>query len=303
MSRTRTAPPPPPAPHATAPKPGRAPGGRPRRRLSLGKPFIGLGSLAWLVIVLVPLYLMISTSLMDQEQAVSGNPLAPPENPTLDNYNTVLDNDFLTYFGNTVIVAAATVGIVLVLGVPLAYVVVRARSRWANMSFRVFVLGLAIPSQVVVIPLYWMIAELGLYDTLPAVILPTAAFAMPVCVLLLVGSLRDISEELYEAMALDGASQLRMLLQLAVPLSKSGISTVTIYASIQAWNGFMFPLLLTQSEDKRVLTLSLFNYMGQFGVDVPALLAAVVLSCVPIFTVYLVARRALVSGLMGVGGK
>jgi xylobiose transport system permease protein len=277
----------------------------PRRRhwTKRANPVAGLGSLIWLVVVLVPIYAMLSASLTRQDQSLTGNPLKPPSDPTLDNYDTVLNSGFGHLFANTAIVAVAVVGLVLVLAVPLAYVAVRTRNRWSGAAFRVFLLGVAIPAQAVVVPLYLLIAKLGLYDTLPAVILPTAAFAMPVSVLILTGTLRDISEELYEAMALDGASSLRMLFQLVIPLAKGGISTVVIYSALQAWNGFLFPLIFTQSDGPRVLTLGLFNYVSQFGVNVPALLASVVLSGIPIFAVYLVARRALVSGLMGVGGK
>ena len=199
--------------------------------------------------------------------------------------------------------AAATVAIVLVLSVPVAYVAVRTRSRLSSLAFRTFLLGVAIPAQAVIVPLYLMISKMGLYDTLLAIILPTAAFSMPVAVLVLSGTMRDVSEEMYEAMALDGATPFRMLWQLAVPLSRAGISTVAIFSALQAWNGFLFPLILTQSEEQRVLTLGLFTFMSQFGVNIPAMLAAIVLSVVPIFAVYLVARRALVNGLMGVGGK
>ncbi|GGT47527.1 ABC transporter permease [Streptomyces kurssanovii] len=274
-----------------------------RRRRPKGNPLVGLGALAWLVIVLVPLYTLLSSSLTRQDQALSGNPLALPTDPTLENYNTVLSSGFFTLLINTAVVAVATVAIVLALSVPLAYVAVRTRSRLSSMAFRTFLLGVAIPAQAVVVPLYLLIAEMGLYDSLAAVILPTAAFSMPVAVLVLTSTLRDISEELYEAMGLDGATPLRMLWQLAVPMSRAGISTVAIFSALQAWNGFLFPLILTQSEEQRVLTLGLFNFMGQFGLNVPALLAAVVLSVIPIFTVYLFARRALVNGLMGVGGK
>ncbi|MEV5343139.1 carbohydrate ABC transporter permease [Streptomyces sp. NPDC052676] len=266
-------------------------------------PVAGLGALIWLVIVLVPVYAMLSASLTRQDQSLDGNPLKPPSDPTLENYNTVLNSGFGHLLSNTAIVAVAVVGLVLVLAVPLAYVAVRTGNRWSGAAFRLFLLGVAIPAQAVVVPLYLLIAKLGLYDTLPAVILPTAAFAMPVSVLILTGTLRDISEELYEAMALDGASSLRMLFQLVIPLAKGGISTVVIYSALQAWNGFLFPLIFTQSDGPRVLTLGLFNYVSQFGVNVPALLASVVLSGIPIFAVYLVARRSLVSGLMGVGGK
>ncbi|TXS57936.1 carbohydrate ABC transporter permease [Streptomyces sp. t39] len=286
--------------HSTAARRAARPGRRARR---LGNPFAGAGALVWLVIVLLPLYTLLSSSLTRQDQALTGNPLAPPADPTLDNYGFVLDSGFLTLMGNTAVVAVATVALVLVFSVPVAYVAVRTRSSASMAVFRTFLLGVAIPAQAVVVPLYLLIAKMGMYDTLLAVILPTAAFAMPVAVLVLTSTMRDISEELYEAMALDGARPLRMLWQLTVPMSRAGISTVGIFSALQAWNGFLFPLILTQSEEQRVLTLGLFNFMGQFGLNVPALLAAVVLSVVPIFTVYLFARRALINGLMGVGGK
>jgi len=266
-------------------------------------PVAGLGSLLWLAVVIVPIYAMISASLTRQDKALGNNALKPPTDPTFANYNTVLHNGFGHFLANTALVAAAVVGIVLVLCVPLAYVAVRTRTVWSGAAFRLFLLGVAIPAQAVVVPLYLMIAKLDLYDSLLAVILPTAAFAMPVSVLILTGTLRDISEDLYEAMALDGASATRMLFQLVIPLTKGGISTVVIYAALQAWNGFLFPLIFTQSDGPRVLTLGLFNYVSQFGVNIPALLASVVLSGIPIFAVYLVARRALIGGLMGVGGK
>ncbi|WP_413092648.1 carbohydrate ABC transporter permease [Streptomyces phaeochromogenes] len=268
-----------------------------------GNPVSGLGSVIWLAIVIVPIYAMLSASLTSQDKALTGNPLNPPTSPTLDNYNTVLNSGFGHLLSNTAIVAVAVVAIVLGLSVPIAYVAVRTRNRWSGLAFRLFLLGVAIPAQAVVVPLYLLIAKLNLYDSLLAVILPTAAFAMPVSVLVLVGTLRDVSEDLYEAMALDGASPQRMLFQLAIPLAKGGISTVVIFAALQAWNGFLFPLIFTQSDGPRVLTLGLFNYVSQFGVNIPALLASVVLSGIPIFAVYLVARRALVGGLMGVGGK
>ncbi|MEV5530321.1 carbohydrate ABC transporter permease [Streptomyces prunicolor] len=266
-------------------------------------PVAGLGSLLWLAVVIVPIYAMISASLTRQDKALGNNALKPPTDPTFANYNTVLHNGFGHFLANTALVAAAVVGIVLVLCVPLAYVAVRTRTVWSSAAFRLFLMGVAIPAQAVVVPLYLMIAKLDLYDSLLAVILPTAAFAMPVSVLILTGTLRDISEDLYEAMALDGASATRMLFQLVIPMTKGGISTVVIYSALQAWNGFLFPLIFTQSDGPRVLTLGLFNYVSQFGVNIPALLASVVLSGIPIFAVYLVARRALVGGLMGVGGK
>jgi xylobiose transport system permease protein len=94
-----------------------------------------------------------------------------------------------------------------------------------------------------------------------------------------------------------------MLLQLVVPMSRAGISTVGVFSALGAWNDFLFPLILTQSQETKVLTLGLYDYVGEFRTDIPSLLAAVVLSIVPIFTAYLFARRQLINGLMGVGGR
>nr|WP_106436715.1 MULTISPECIES: carbohydrate ABC transporter permease [Streptomyces] len=263
----------------------------------------GLASLIWLVIVGAPLYVLVATTFRTRDGYIDDGPLALPTHPTLANYDRVLSSHFFSYLGNTLVVTAVCAAIVIVLSVTVGYAVVRARSRMSRRVFQIFLLGLAIPSQAVIIPIYLVITKLQLYDTLLAVILPTAAFSLPVSVLILAGTMRDIDEELYESMALDGAGPTRVLLRLVVPMSRAGISTVGVYSALHAWNGFMFPLILTQSRSNRVLTLGLYDYVGEFRVDTPALLTAVVLSIVPIFVVYLFARRQLINGLMGVGGK
>ncbi|WP_420824697.1 carbohydrate ABC transporter permease [Streptomyces spiramenti] len=263
----------------------------------------GAGAALWLAIVLIPLYILVSATLRTREDYLERGAFAWPTSPSVESYRRVLAGDFLTYLLNTVVVTAACAALVVVLAVTVAYSVVRTRNEASRRVFQLFLLGLAIPSQAVIIPVYLIITELNFYDTLAAVILPTAAFALPVGVLILVGTMRDIDEETYESMALDGAGPLRTLLNLTVPMSRAGIATVGVFSALQAWNGFLFPFLLTQSRDTRVLTLGLYDYVGEFRVDVPALLAAVVLSVVPIFAAYLLARRQLVNGLMGVGGR
>ncbi|RNL83059.1 carbohydrate ABC transporter permease [Halostreptopolyspora alba] len=291
----------------TAPAPSGAPPSRtrPARGSSRRRPNLlaGAGAFLWLLVVGVPLYTLLVATLQRSENYMASNPLVPPAEPTLDNYVTAIESGLLGFVWNTLLVTVAVVALVVALTTTTAFAIVRARTRWTTGVFRVFLIGLAIPLQAVVVPVYLIIVELGLYDSLMAIVLPTAAFALPVCVLILTGSMRDISDELYEAMALDGAGSVRTFVQLVLPMSRPGISTVGVYAAIQAWNGFLFPLVLTQSEENRLITLGLYEFQGQFRVDIPGLLAAVVLSAVPILIVYLIARRSLVAGLMGVGGK
>jgi xylobiose transport system permease protein len=298
-----------PSPDAPArPGAGSPPGAvtrRPRRRPRLRRANYpaGVAVTIWLVIVLVPLYSLVISTFQDRATYLENGPLALPSSISFDSYQTVLEGDFLRYLLNTVIVTLSCSAIAIVLSVTVAYSVVRTRSRLSQRFFQLFLLGLAIPAQATIIPVYWMITEIQMYDTLLAIILPTAAFSLPVSVLVLVGTMRDIDEELYESMALDGASPTRMLLQLVVPMSRAGISTVGVFAALHGWNGFLFPLILTQSQETKVLTLGLYDYVSEYRTDIPALLAAVVLSIVPIFTAYLLARRQLINGLMGVGGK
>ncbi|MBR7838977.1 carbohydrate ABC transporter permease [Actinospica durhamensis] len=265
--------------------------------------FSGVATLVWLLIIGVPLYALISAALQTQSSYAQEGPLSLPTHLTFSNVTSVIQSGFVGYIGNTILVSAASVALVLAMCVPISYAVVRGTGWITRGVFRIFLLGLAIPAQAVIIPLFLIINQLGLYDTLWGVILPTAAFSMPVSVLVISGGMREISGELYEAMALDGASPRKVLMDMVVPLSRSSIATAGVFAALQAWNGFLFPLIMTQSDSTKLTTLGLYNFVSTYSDDVPALLAAVLMSAVPILVVYLFARRALVAGLMGAGGK
>ncbi|MBM9508629.1 carbohydrate ABC transporter permease [Actinacidiphila acididurans] len=263
----------------------------------------GFASLVWLFLIGLPLYVMLAATLRTRTDYSDGGPLSFPKHWTLKNYTQDFSNGFGQYFLNTMWVTLAVVVIVLLLVPPLSYAIVRSKGRLTSGVFRLFLIGLAIPAQAVIVPMFYVISKAGLYDNLIGVILPTAAFSLPVCTLILSGVMRDITSDLYEAMAMDGAPPWRVFFQLVLPLSRGGLSTIMVFSALQAWNGFLFPLVLTQSDSSKVITLGLYNFQTEHGVDIPGLLAAVVLSMLPIFIVYLFARRALVQGLMGVGGK
>lgn len=263
------------------------------------------GTLAtfWLLIVVAPVYVLVKASLETQEDYTLSGPLALPHQIVTSNFSLVASSGFMHYLVITAIVTAATVAIVVLLVPPLAFAIVRNRSRTVTLVFRVFLMGLAIPIQAVLVPMFYLMTKAHLYDTLIAVILPTAAFSLPLSTIILTGAMRDITTDLYEAMALDGASSWRTFRNLVLPLSRGGIATIIVFAALQAWNGFLFPLILTQSQSDRVFTLGLFDFQTANGIDAPAICAAVVMSIIPILLVYLFARRWLIRGLMGVGGK
>jgi len=257
----------------------------------------------WLFIIIIPIYYWILSSLRSQADYYTSNPLVPPLKPSMRSYALVLQSDFLRYMGNSVIITVATVAVLLVVALMGAFAIVRGRSKASVRVFSIFLLGLAIPAQATIVPLYYMILKMGLYDKLIALILPGIGFGLPITVLILVNFVRDIPSELFESITVDGAGTWRTLWSLVLPLTRPALVTVGIYDALQVWNGFLFPLVLTGSANVRVLPYSLFTFQGEHGTDTPAVIAAVILSALPILAVYIVGRRQLVAGLTAGFGK
>jgi raffinose/stachyose/melibiose transport system permease protein len=279
------------AAEATRPRRARA---RMMRRNWLG----GAAGWLWLVVIIVPIYWIVITSFKAQSTYYATNPLAPPSDPTLANYRMVVEADFVQYFINSLVVAVGAVVPAVAMSFMAAYAIVRGGRGWFLRSVNsLFLMGLAIPLQATIIPVYLIIIRLHLYDSLLALILPSIAFAIPLSVLVLSNFIRDVPKELFESMRLDGATEWGTLWRLALPLTRPAVMTVTIYNALFIWNGFLLPLILTQSPSKRTLPLALWTFQGQYGVNVPAVLASVVLTTLPILILYVVGRRQILSGL------
>jgi raffinose/stachyose/melibiose transport system permease protein len=258
----------------------------------------------WLVIVMVPLYWIVITSFKTQANYFVTNTFEPPSHPTLENYKTVFDNDIIRYFFNSVVVTLGATIPAVTISFMAAYAIVRGVGsrllRWTN---NLFLMGLAIPLQAVIIPVYLIIIRLKLYDSLLAIVLPSLAFAIPLSVLVLRNFIRDVPRELFESMHMDGATEWGILWRLAFPLTRPALVTVTIYSALGIWNGFLLPLVLTQSPEQRTIPLALVNLTGQFGVNFPAIAASVTLTTVPVVLLYAIGRRQLLSGLTAGFGK
>jgi raffinose/stachyose/melibiose transport system permease protein len=289
-----------PAGERQAPPPVRRRARGPRQPPNL---LAGLGGFAWLAVIILPIYYVVISSLRSEAGFFATNPMAPPTDVTFDNYLLVLQSGFGLYFLNSVIITVAAVAGTVAISVMAAYAVVRGSGRFVRGTFAVFLLGLAIPTHATIIPLYYMITRAHLYDSLLALVLPSIGFAVPITVLILANFMRDIPNELFESMRLDGAGDWRILWNLVLPLARPALVTVAIYDGLHVWNGFLFPLILTQSADKRVLPMALWTFQGEFSINVPAVLAAVVLSTLPMLVAYVLGRRYLVRGLTAGFGK
>lgn len=258
----------------------------------------GLAGWLWLAVVVVPLYWILITSLKAQSNYYASNPLVPPSDPTLANYELVIESDFISYFVNSVVVTAGAVVPAVAVSFMAAYAIVRGwRRRFLRVVNGLFLMGLAIPLQATAIPVYLIIIKLQLYDSLLALILPSIAFAIPLSVLILANFIRDVPKELFDSMRVDGATEWGTLWRLAAPLTRPAILTVTIFNALTIWNGFLLPLILTQSPSQRTLPLALWTFQGEYGINIPALLAAVVLTTLPLLVLYVFGRRQLLSGL------
>jgi len=275
-----------------------------RRRVKGSRNYLGgLFAWVWLAIIIIPIYYVLITTFKDQGAYFTQNPLALPNPPTLTAYQDVVAAGIGRYFLNSVIVTIGSVIPIVLFSFLASYAIVRGDSRLLRFSRTLFLLGLAIPLQATIIPIYLIITRIHMYDSLGALILPSIAFGIPLTVLILSNFIRDVPRELFESMRLDGCTDWQMAWRLAFPLTRPAIVTVSIYNGLNVWNAFLFALILTQSPEKRVLPLALWAFQGEYQVNIPAVLAAVVLSTLPILVLYVVGRRQLLRGLTAGFGK
>ena len=284
-----------PAPARPAAPPGRR--RRASRRFRPGAVAAFVLATVWLVIVLGPLYYMILASLRSQGSYLTANPWLPAGGLSLGNYGTVFTAGLGRYLLNSVIVTAGCLVVTLLFSLGAAFRVVRNSTRGASGSFRLLLIGLAIPIQAIIVPLYLLIYKAHLYDTLAALILAMSAAAIPVSVLIMTSFLRDIPQELIGAMLVDGGSEWTVFRRLIGPLARPVLATLAIYDGLNVWNNFILPLVLTQSTSVSVLPLGLTKFQGQYAINVPAVMAAVLLSVLPLVILFVLMRRQVMRSL------
>lgn len=258
----------------------------------------------WLIISFYPVLYIIMSSFRTQNGFLSGGPTwLPTAHPTFSNYIEVFRSGFGHYFLNSLIVSVVSVFFTVTFSLLLAYVIVRSKNKVVKVVFNVFLVGLALPIQAAIIPVYILISKMGMYDTLIGMILPGIAFGIPLTLLFLVNFVREIPNELYESMGLEGASDFQMLRHLVAPLSLPSIMSIAIYQFILAWNNFLFPLVLTQSDNVKVMPLAVVQFQGQHTMDIPLTMAAVIISALPLLLAYIFGGRYIRRGMMAGFGK
>jgi raffinose/stachyose/melibiose transport system permease protein len=269
------------------------------RRPRAGRMAAFILATAWLVIVIAPLYYTVLASFRTQGTYLTANPWLPTGGLSTSSYATVFAAGLGRYLLNSVILTAVCIGLTVTTSLGAAFRFVRKSSRGVNVAFLVMLFGLAIPVQAFIVPLYVLIYRMHLYDTLFALVLTMSAAAIPVSVLIMVNFVRDIPRDLISAMLIDGGSEWTIFRQLIWPLSRPVLATLSVYNGLNVWNNFLLPLVLTRSSSVAVLPLGLTKLEGLYAINVPAVMAGVLLSVLPLLLLFVIMRKQVMSSLGG----
>ena len=251
------------------------------------------------VIVLVPIGFVVLGGFRTTGQ-IAADPVGLPDPWVRHNYVSVLTSSaFWRQLGNSMIVAAIATGLVVSVSAMAAYPLSRMQFRGREALFVFFTFGLLFPVAVAALPLYLLLRQLGLLESLLGVALPEAAFAIPITIIILRPFMRAIPAELEDAAAMDGCGRFGFFLLVLVPLSQPALVTVTILSVITSWNNFILPLLVLTDPSKWTLPLCVAQYSSEHSADTAAILAFTTLSMVPALLFFLAAQRRIVGGLSG----
>ncbi len=254
--------------------------------------------LAWTLLAAGPFAFMLFTAFKDRLELLTRAIWALPEAPTAENFRLVLENDFLVFLRNSLVVVTISVVLVVIVSAMAAYVFSRFDFRWRAPLFTLVIAGLIVPIHVTLIPIFLMMVRSGLYDSIWALIGPYVAFNVPLTVFILTGFMRAVPRELEEAAVLDGAGPIRRFRHVVLPLSRSGIVTVSIYNAVILWNEFVFAFVLTSSRANRTLPLAIWDFQGQYGSNIPVIMAVLSLTAAPLVLAYVFAQERITRGIM-----
>ncbi|UIN31040.1 MULTISPECIES: carbohydrate ABC transporter permease [Microbacterium] len=228
------------------------------------------------------------------------DPSGLPTTWNWENYVNVLASGvFWRQVGNSLIAAVATTLFVVVLGLMAAFALARYNFRGRGAFYALFTAGLMFPMTVAITPLYILVRDLGLMNSLAGVIVPQIAFGLPMTIIILVPFLAAIPHELQEAASIDGCSRLGFFWRMVVPLAVPGIITVGILVFVQSWNSYMLPLFILNNEASFTLPLGTQAFASQYSVDTAKVLAFTSLSMIPALVFFSLFERRIVGGLTG----
>ena len=254
----------------------------------------------WTIVLAVvfPLIWMIVTSVKPQSELFSIPPTLMPETITFEHYRRLLiDTPFLQYFRNSMILAVTTTVVVVVLGTLGAYSLVRFKYRGRETLATLVLFTYLMPSVVLVIPLYLMMAKLGLANTLASLVIAYTTFALPYALWLLRSFMSSIPVDLESAALVDGAGRMGAFVDVVLPQALPGIVSTALFTFILCWNEYLFALVLVNSDSVRPLTAGTMNMLiTSFNIDWSLLMAASVMMSLPLIVIFTFLQGTLTKG-------
>ncbi len=249
-----------------------------------------------LLIIIPSTIVVFGSSKSDAE--VYNKPLALPERWNLDNFRFLFEiSNVGRTFINSVIVTGFSVTLTLILSSLCAFAISRMITVTGKVLFSLFAIGLAIPGQVNLVPIYLLSLDLGLSNKLSGLVLINIVTTLPISVFILTAFFRELPKEMFEVSEVDGATPWRVYRSIALPLSRPALGATAIFLFVITWNELLFPLLLITDNDKRTLPLALLSFRGEFFSNYSMIFTAVMVASVPMVIMYLLMQRSFIAGL------
>ncbi|CAL9402483.1 carbohydrate ABC transporter permease [Streptomyces pilosus] len=256
--------------------------------------------LAYLVFLAFPFLWLVSTAFKPPAELAALHPTWIPRDPTLANFRQAFgEQPLLRAALNSLLAALAAAVVAVVVATPTAYVTARHRTALAKAAAGWVVVSQAFPFVLLIVPLFLVLKNLRLIDSLPGLVLVYVVWTLPFALWMLTGYVRAVPAELEEAAAVDGAGRLRILLSVTGPLLAPGIVATALFAFVTAWNEFFFALVLLKSPEKQTLPVILTHFIGAEGVaDLGPLAAAAFLATLPSLVVFAIIQRRITGGML-----
>jgi|SRR4051794_26029253 multiple sugar transport system permease protein len=247
---------------------------------------------------LIPFYWLVNISLKTGPD-LSAADLVPPH-PSLENYKSIFRNDdFTRALANSAIVALSTTFIGVIVGAFCAYALARLKMKFKFILLAVVLSISTFPQIAIAAPLFRLWTDIGLYNTIPGLVIPYLTFALPLSIYILVSFFREIPRDLEEAALVDGATHFEAFRKVVVPLAAPGLATTAILTFIAAWNEFLLATTLTSSTTARTVPVAISQFTGssQFEVPLGTQSAASVVISIPLIVLVLLFQKRIVAGL------
>lgn len=256
-------------------------------------------ALALVVIQAFPLIWIFVTSFKNIDEFRSSNPFSLPKTFSLTNYMKIFEKgDILVYFKNSVIITGISVIFIVLLSSTAAFAISKFQFKICKIASGYFMLGIMIPIQVALVPLFQIYTKMHLTNSYLSLILPQIGFALPIAIFLFTAFYEFIPKEMYEAAIVDGCEIRQLFTRIVIPMARNTIVTVTTINAINIWNEFMLANTFVSDTQMKTLPLGLYDYIGEYGyIDWGQTFAAIAISVLPTLFVYFFLNKKIISGM------